>query len=149
MEEVGALLERCDSVVHAGDPDDEGQLLVDELIEYLGYGGVVERVLVNDNIVANIRRAFENLRPNDEFRGLSEAAYARQMADMCLGVSESRLATMRIGKRVSVGRVQTPTLGLVVRRDAAVDAVEDGLGRAGIGRSDEDAVSRRALLRDC
>lgn len=122
VEEVGTLLERCDSVVHAGDPDDEGQLLVDELIEYLGYGGVVERVLVNDNIVANIRRAFENLRPNDEFRGLSEAAYARQMADMCLGVSESRLATMRIGKRVSVGRVQTPTLGLVVRRDAAVDA---------------------------
>lgn len=95
---------------------------VDELIDYIGYGGPVLRVLVNDNIVENIRRAFENLRPNDEFRGLSEAAYARQMADMCLGVSESRLATMRIGKRVSVGRVQTPTLGLVVRRDAAVDA---------------------------
>ena len=111
----------CDSIIHAGDPDDEGQLLVDELIDYLGYDGEVERVLVNDNICENIRAAFENLRPNDEFRGLSEAAYARQMADMCLGVSESRLATMRLGKRLSVGRVQTPTLGLVVRRDAAVE----------------------------
>lgn len=119
---VRALAERCSCIVNAGDPDDEGQLLVDELVDYIGYDGPVWRVLVNDNIDANIRRAFENLRPNDEFRGLSEAAYARQMADMCLGVSESRLATMRIGKRVSVGRVQTPTLGLVVRRDAAVDA---------------------------
>lgn len=122
VESVRALTKRCSCIVNAGDPDDEGQLLVDELIDYIGYGGPVWRVLVNDNIVENIRRAFENLRPNDEFRGLSEAAYARQMADMCLGVSESRLATMRIGKRVSVGRVQTPTLGLVVRRDAAVDA---------------------------
>lgn len=122
IESVRTLAERCSCIVNAGDPDDEGQLLVDELIDYIGYEGPVLRVLVNDNIVGNIRRAFENLRPNDEFRGLSEAAYARQMADMCLGVSESRLATMRVGKRVSVGRVQTPTLGLVVRRDAAVDA---------------------------
>lgn len=122
IESVRTLAERCSCIVNAGDPDDEGQLLVDELIDYIGYEGPVLRVLVNDNIVGNIRRAFENLRPNDELRGLSEAAYARQMADMCLGVSESRLATMRVGKRVSVGRVQTPTLGLVVRRDAAVDA---------------------------
>lgn len=122
VESVRALTKKCSCVVNAGDPDDEGQLLVDELIDYIGYEGPVLRVLVNDNIVGNIRRAFGILRPNDEFRGLSEAAYARQMADMCLGVSESRLATMRVGKRVSVGRVQTPTLGLVVRRDAAVDA---------------------------
>lgn len=121
VESVRALIKRCSCIVNAGDPDDEGQLLVDELIDYIGYEGPVLRVLVNDNIVGNIRRAFENLRPNDEFRGLSEAAYARQMADMCLGVSESRLATMRLGKRLSVGRVQTPTLGLVVRRDAAVE----------------------------
>ena len=84
---VRDLMGTCDSIIHAGDPDDEGQLLVDELIDYLGYDGEVERVLVNDNICENIRAAFENLRPNDEFRGLSEAAYARQMADMCLGVS--------------------------------------------------------------
>lgn len=118
---VRELLGKCDSVVHAGDPDDEGQLLVDELLEYLGYEGKVERVLVNDNIVENIKAAFSDLQPNENFKGLSEAAYARQMADMCLGVSESRLATMRLGKRLSVGRVQTPTLGLVVRRDASAE----------------------------
>lgn len=95
VESVRNLAKRCSCIVNAGDPDDEGQLLVDELIDYIGYDGPVLRVLVNDNIVENIRRAFENLRPNDEFRGLSEAAYARQMADMCLGVSESRLATMQ------------------------------------------------------
>lgn len=121
VESVRALAGKCECIVNAGDPDDEGQLLVDELIDYIGYDGPVWRVLVNDNIVENIRRAFGSMRPNDEFRGLSEAAYARQMADMCLGVSESRLATMRLGRKLSVGRVQTPTLGLVVRRDAAVE----------------------------
>lgn len=124
VREVSELLGKCEMVVHAGDPDDEGQLLVDELLDYLGYEGPVWRVLVNDNIEESIRRAFEDLRPNEEFRGLSEAAYARQMADMCLGVSESRLAAMRLGKRLSVGRVQTPTLGLVVRRDEAVESHE-------------------------
>lgn len=148
VESVRALIKRCSCIVNAGDPDDEGQLLVDELIDYIGYEGPVLRVLVNDNIVGNIRRAFENLRPNDEFRGLSEAAYARQMADMCLGVSESRLATMRVGKRVSVGRVQTPTLGLVVRRDAAVEGHVPETYWAVVCYVDVDGVEFEIELRD-
>lgn len=121
IEGIGELLEDADCVIHAGDPDDEGQLIVDEVLDYLGYTGKVLRVYVNDNIEKNIRRAFENLRPNEECRGAGRAAYARQMADMCFGVNETRLATKRLGQLFTVGRVQTPTLGLVVSRDEAIE----------------------------
>lgn len=121
VEEIAGLLETCDSVIAAGDPDDEGQLIVDELLDYLGYIGKVERVYVNDNIEKNIVKAFDNLVPNDSCRGAGNAAYARQMADMCFGVNETRLATKRLGGLFTVGRVQTPTLGLVVMRDNAIE----------------------------
>lgn len=121
VEEIAGLLETCDSVIAAGDPDDEGQLIVDELLDYLGYTGKVERVYVNDNIEKNIVKAFDNLVPNDSCRGAGNAAYARQMADMCFGVNETRLATKRLGGLFTFGRVQTPTLGLVVMRDNAIE----------------------------
>lgn len=121
VEEIAGLLKTCDSVIAAGDPDDEGQLIVDELLDYLDYTGKVERVYVNDNIEKNIVKAFDNLVPNDSCRGAGNAAYARQMADMCFGVNETRLATKRLGGLFTVGRVQTPTLGLVVMRDNAIE----------------------------
>ena len=117
-------LAECDSVIHAGDPDDEGQLIVDELLDFLGYRGQVDRVLVNDNIDRNIRRAFDEMRDNEGCRGAGRAANARSIADFCFGATESRLATLRAarGTVLSVGRVQTPTLGLVVRRDEEIAA---------------------------
>ena len=120
IDQIAGLLKTCDSVIAAGDPDDEGQLIVDELLDYLGYTGKVERVYVNDNIEKNIVRAFDKLVPNDSCRGAGNAAYARQMADMCFGVNETRLATKRLDGLFTVGRVQTPTLGLVVKRDEAI-----------------------------
>lgn len=119
--EIRDLLDDADSVIHAGDPDDEGQLIVDEVLDYLGYSGKVERVYVNDNIERNIRRAFGELKNNEECRGAGDAAYARQMADMCFGINETRLATKRLNSLFSVGRVQTPTLGLVVTRDEQIE----------------------------
>ena len=65
-------------------------------------------------------KAFDKLVPNDSCRGAGNAAYARQMADMCFGVNETRLATKRLDGLFTVGRVQTPTLGLVVKRDEAI-----------------------------
>lgn len=121
VERIDGLLKDADCVIHAGDPDDEGQLIVDELLDYLGYDGEVLRVYVNDNIEKNIRRAFDQLVPNEGCRGAGNAAYARQMADMCFGVNETRLATKRLGQLFTVGRVQTPTLGLVVNRDEAIE----------------------------
>lgn len=143
VEEIAGLLKTCDSVIAAGDPDDEGQLIVDELLDYLGYTGKVERVYVNDNIEKNIVKAFDNLVPNDSCRGAGNAAYARQMADMCFGVNETRLATKRLGGLFTVGRVQTPTLGLVVMRDNAIEhhVTRKFYELSARGTSDADALT--------
>ncbi len=116
------LLKKADAVVNAGDPDSEGQLLVDEIIEYAKYKGPVKRVLINDNTTALVRKALAALRDNTEFAGLSAAAKARQIGDKAYGYNMTRLYTL-VARRegypdlLSVGRVQTPILGLVVRRD--------------------------------
>lgn len=121
IDNIAALLPEAECVINAGDPDDEGQLIVDEVLDYLGYEGEVLRVYVNDNIEKNIVKAFKHLIPNEECRPAGDAAYARQMADKCFGVNETRLATKRLGGLFSVGRVQTPTLGLVVNRDEQIE----------------------------
>ena len=120
ISKIRDLAYKADVVINAGDPDDEGQLIVDELLDFFGYKGKTLRVYVNDNIEENIRRAFDNLIDNNECRNAGRSAYARQMADMCLGINETRLATKRLHQLLSIGRVQTPTLGLVVSRDVQI-----------------------------
>lgn len=124
LEQIRRYLESpaLETIYHAGDADDEGQLIVDEILEHFGVNpadGRVMRAYVNDNIEKNIRRAFEQATPNAEHVMDGKMARARQLADFCFGVNESRLATGRLQAHVSVGRVQTPTLGLVVERDRA------------------------------
>lgn len=94
---------------------------MDELLEYLNYKGSVERVFVNDNIEKNIVKAFQSLVPNETCIGAGKAAQARSLADFVFGINESRLATLKCHRKVSVGRVQTPTLGLIVNRDRAIE----------------------------
>lgn len=111
----------ADTIVHAGDPDDEGQLIVDEILDFLGCTKPVKRILVNDNNPALIRKAYESMRPNSQYRGLSNAANARTAADLFYGVSMTRAYTLAArrqgyGETLHLGRVQTPILGLAVRR---------------------------------
>ncbi|MHA4987746.1 type IA DNA topoisomerase [Cetobacterium somerae] len=106
-------------VVHAGDPDSEGQLLIDELIEYFSCKKPVMRVLINDNNANKVREAFRNMEPNEKYVPLGKAAYARSLADMYLGVNASRFFTLKANMnegRVVVGRVKSPVLGLIVNR---------------------------------
>lgn len=106
-------------VIHAGDPDSEGQLLIDELIEYFSCKKPVMRVLINDNNANKVREAFKKMEPNEKYVPLGKAAYARSLADMYLGVNASRFFTLKANMnegRVVVGRVKTPVLGLIVNR---------------------------------
>lgn len=126
---VVSLMKRADEIVHAGDPDAEGQLLVDEILEYAGTKKPVLRLLINDNNPKLIQKALGKLRPNAEFRGLSNAARARSIADQIYGINLTRAYTLAAqtqsyGELYSVGRVQTPILGLVVRRDQAHESHE-------------------------
>ena len=106
-------------VVHAGDPDSEGQLLIDELIEYFNCKKPVMRVLINDNNANKVREAFRKMEPNEKYMPLGKAAYARSLADVYLGVNASRFFTLKANMnegRINVGRVKTPVLGLIVNR---------------------------------
>lgn len=85
---IKGLLKEADEVVHAGDPDAEGQLLIDEILEYAKYKGPVKRVLINDNNTELVKKALNNLRPNEDFKGMSLAATARQVGDQIYGVRQ-------------------------------------------------------------
>lgn len=121
LKQIGLLLKQYPTVIHCGDPDDEGQLLIDEILDYFNYDGRVLRVRINDNLPENIIRQFEKLEDNREYRAIGESAYARQMADKCFGVNYSRLASIRAKQFLAMGRVMNPTLDLVVTRDALID----------------------------
>ncbi len=124
------LVKQADQLVHAGDPDREGQLLVDQVIDHLKVRGTkrdsIQRCLINDLNPAAVTRALDQLRDNKEFIPLSTSALARSRADWLYGINMTRASTLQ-GRKVgyqgvlSVGRVQTPVLGLVVRRDAEIE----------------------------
>ncbi|HAT2713254.1 TPA: DNA topoisomerase III [Aeromonas hydrophila] len=126
---IKRLLKQADCVVNAGDPDREGQLLVDEVIDFLGYGKTrpVLRCLISDLNPPAVRRALDKLRDNKEFVPLAVSALARSRADWLYGINMTRAYTL-LGRKggcselLSVGRVQTPLLGLVVRRDLEIEA---------------------------
>ena len=123
---IRRLLRDAKRVVHAGDPDREGQLLVDEVLHFLGYRGPVDRLLVRDLSPEAVRRQLGALEPNGKYRPLYESALARQRADWLYGMNMTRLYTLLgrgpggQGGVLSVGRVQTPLLGLIVARDRAI-----------------------------
>ena len=126
VDTIRSLLPRASRVVHAGDPDREGQLLVDEVLEFLGYRGPVDRLLISDLNLPAVRKALGEVQSNAKYRGLYEAALARQRADWLFGINLTRLYTVlgRFGGHdgvLSVGRVQTPLLGLIVRRDIEIE----------------------------
>jgi len=124
---ICALLERADDVVNAGDPDREGCLLIDEILEMVDFQKPVLRIWLLGNDEASIKKALGNLKPNAEFSGYSAAAEARGRADWLLGFNFTRGFTIGWKSRgnsgtLHVGRVQTPTLWMVVIRDGIIEA---------------------------
>ncbi len=127
---IKGLLLQADEVIHAGDPDREGQLLVDEVLDYLDLAAEkrqnVRRCLINDLNPQAVERAVQRLRDNRDFIPLCVSALARARADWLYGINMTRAYTL-LGRNagydgvLSVGRVQTPVLGLVVRRDEEIE----------------------------
>ena len=127
---IKKLVKQAEQLVHVGDPDREGQLLVDQVIEYIGVPtdkhDNIQRCLINDLNPDAVQRALQQLRLNKEFSALSTSALARSRADWLYGINMTRAYTLQ-GRKVgydgllSVGRVQTPVLGLVVRRDREIE----------------------------
>ena len=124
---VKKLISEADEIVHAGDPDREGQLLVDEVLDYVGNKKPVKRILLNALDARSIKSANADLRDNADFFNLKQSALARARADWLIGMNLSRaytLAVRRAGYKklvLPIGRVKTPTLALVVRREREIE----------------------------
>ncbi|MDR1510047.1 MAG: hypothetical protein LBS53_10445 [Synergistaceae bacterium] len=122
---IRKLLKEADTVVNVGDADREGTLLINEILDYCGWRGKTERLRINDMNPGVIRRALDAIKDNEHYRGEYMAGQARLYADWLVGLSLTRFVTVSLREvyetgTISVGRVQTPTLGLVVARDREI-----------------------------
>jgi DNA topoisomerase-3 len=111
----------------ATDCDREGQLIGQEILEHLGYRGEVRRVIFTAQDPRTIADAFACARPNAEYARLYAAAVARRQADQIYNLSLTRTATVTLAPRtqdgravIGVGRVKTPTLAIVCRRELEI-----------------------------
>lgn len=125
---IKSLLKKATIVIHAGDPDREGQWVVDSLLEHFGNTKPVQRIILQALDEVSVKKALENLQPNSlpQFVGWRNSAMSRQRADWSWGINLTRAYTLlspntKEKTTTSVGRVQTPTLGLVVARDLAIE----------------------------
>ncbi|WP_057992265.1 DNA topoisomerase 3, partial [Campylobacter coli] len=114
--------DKITSIVNCGDADDEGQILVDEIIQYSKTSKPVFRVLINDLTPKAVKEEIAKIKPNADFKGMSERGFARSQADWIVGINLTRAYTIMARKNgyegvLSVGRVQTPILSLIVNRD--------------------------------
>ncbi|MGH3112276.1 MAG: DNA topoisomerase, partial [Gaiellaceae bacterium] len=115
-----------DLIVNACDAGREGELIFAYLYETSGVKKPVKRLWLNSMTKKAIQEAFEHLREGGEMRLLEEAARSRSEADWLVGMNATRAASIRLRAAfdgaVSLGRVQTPTLALVVRRELEIRA---------------------------
>lgn len=116
---IKELLKKTTELIIATDIDREGELIARELLEFCGYQGTVKRLWFSALDARTINTALNNLKEATETESLFWSARARSQADWIVGLNLTRLMTKatQSSEVVSVGRVQTPTLALVVRRD--------------------------------
>lgn len=125
-------LKRAKHVIHAGDADREGQLIVDELLRETGSTLPVKRLWLQGLDHTSIDRAFKSMKPNDDFRNLGEAALARSKADWLFGINFTQAFTLKFQDKLKtqsskdkqvmpVGRVMSPTLSMIVKRNLAIE----------------------------
>ncbi|HGJ5221636.1 TPA: DNA topoisomerase III [Salmonella enterica subsp. enterica serovar Typhimurium] len=123
---INRLLKQVDEVVIATDADREGEVIARELLEYCRFQGQIFRLWLSALDDASIRTALANIWPSEKTEALYRAGVGRGRADWVTGMNLTRLYTLKARKAgirgvMSVGRVQTPTLAIVVRRDLEIE----------------------------
>lgn len=122
---IKTLLKSAMTIINCGDPDREGQLLIDELLIHLKVKLPVKRLLILDPKDTAIRKSLENMEDNSKYYSWYQAGLLRSQADWLIGMNFTRAFTA-LGSRsgmegvTSVGRVQTPTLKLIYDRHLAI-----------------------------
>jgi DNA topoisomerase-3 len=113
------LFDKADLVINCGDAGQEGELIQRWVMNEAQYKGEVQRLWISSLTTEAIKEGFENLKPSANYDNLYYAGFSRAIGDWLLGMNATRLYTVKHGgyKQVlSIGRVQTPTLAMVVDR---------------------------------
>lgn len=120
---IKALHKKADEVINVGDPDREGQLLVDEVLVYLGNKLPTKRLFINAMDKTTIERALSKIEDNDsdKNKNMYYAALGRQYTDWILGINATVKFSLDSHKTLRVGRVKVPVLALVYRRNLEID----------------------------
>ncbi len=121
---IERLLQAADMIVNCGDAGQEGELIQRWVMQMAGVRCPVKRLWISSLTEEAIREGFRNLKDQSEYQPLYEAGLSRAIGDWTLGMNATRLYTLKYargGQVLSIGRVQTPTLALVVNRQREIE----------------------------
>ena len=118
------LIQNADEVINCGDAGQEGELIQRWVMQRAGCKCPVKRLWISSLTEESIREGFQKLKDEGEYQRLYEAGLSRAIGDWMLGMNATRLYTIRYGQNkqvLSIGRVQTPTLALIVKRQKEIE----------------------------
>ncbi|ASW73042.1 DNA topoisomerase III [Chryseobacterium piperi] len=122
---IEKLVEECDEVINCGDAGQEGELIQRWVLQKAKCSKPVQRLWISSLTEEAIKEGFEKLKPADDYKNLYLAGNARAIGDWLLGINATRLFTKKFGNNkfvLSIGRVQTPTLAMLVQRQKEIDS---------------------------
>lgn len=118
---AGGLAGPIDQIINCCDADREGELIFRLIMEKAGKNNAdVYRVWLNDQTEEGIKKAFQKMKPSAMYDGLADAARCRAESDWLIGINATRAVTVKNRKLYSIGRVQTPTLAIIVDREEQI-----------------------------
>ena len=121
---IEKLMQAADEIINCGDAGQEGELIQRWVMQKAGARCPVRRLWISSLTEQAIREGFNSLKDQSEYQSLYEAGLSRAIGDWTLGMNATRLYTMKYGQNrqiLSIGRVQTPTLALIVRRQQEIE----------------------------
>lgn len=124
---IEKLMQAADSIINCGDAGQEGELIQRWVMQKAGVRCPVYRLWISSLTEEAIRDGFNSLKDQSEYKSLYEAGLCRAIGDWTLGMNATRLYTLKYGQNkqvLSIGRVQTPTLALIVNRQQEIDEFE-------------------------
>ncbi len=121
---IESLMLNAEEIINCGDAGQEGELIQRWVMQKVGVKCPVKRLWISSLTEESIREGFANLKDQEEFLPLYEAGLSRAIGDWILGMNATRLYTLKYGQNrqvLSIGRVQTPTLALIVKRQQEIE----------------------------
>lgn len=121
---IEGLMQKADGIINCGDAGQEGELIQRWVMQKAGARCPVKRLWISSLTEEAIREGFSKLKDQQEFQPLYEAGLSRAIGDWVLGMNATRLYTLKYGQNrqvLSIGRVQTPTLALIVKRQQEIE----------------------------